>query len=273
MKEKAIPVEKPYNKEEVYQAVLTYLSPANDRQRVKTESKDNSYIIRVEVLVERPKDPKGKKNKETGVVDMISEWVPRGAVKLMFSEEYCHVDVNFGDEIGRTAGAAGAAGATLGGVGAGMIALMTVPYVVVPVVLGGGLAAGAVGGALGGSVSRKGANQIKKDIYKLVEGYLRVGKKQKSHAAGRKCRCGHVLAKGTKFCSACGRKVEEEKPKPEKLTCECGAVLPEGAKFCSVCGKKVEEEQKVPPEELVCECGAVLPGGTNFCPECGKDLR
>jgi len=86
--------------------------------------------------------------------------------------------------------------------------------------------------------------------------------------------CGTPNPEGTKFCSACGTKIEPPAPPaPAGISCaSCGKALEPGAKFCPYCGAKTESPAPVPVEktEQVCAgCGATLAEGAKFCTICG----
>lgn len=179
MKEtKMIQIDKKYDKEEVYQAVLTYMSPSSDRERVKTEVGNNSYIVRTEWLSSPKK----------------GSWVTARIVKLTFTGEACYVDI----DVDIQSGVREKPG-TMATIGATAIASMVCPPAFF-VGMGGAAAAYAVEG-------KKGFNKFKQDIYKLIEGYLCSETKQSINAIEQKCECGAVLPEGAKFCPVCGKKV------------------------------------------------------------------
>ena len=47
---------------------------------------------------------------------------------------------------------------------------------------------------------------------------------------------------------------------------KCGAELADGTKFCTSCGEKVQQQPGCP------KCGAAMPAGTKFCTECGATM-
>lgn len=47
---------------------------------------------------------------------------------------------------------------------------------------------------------------------------------------------------------------------------QCGAELADGTKFCTSCGEKVQQQPGCP------KCGAAMPAGTKFCTECGASM-
>lgn len=247
---KMIPIMKKYNREEVYQAVATYVNPSSDQARMTTETGPNFYIIKTEVLVKTKKEDSG-------------EWKEACLVKLTFSESSCYVDVelikgNLCIPVGLLTGS------TL---------FFMSPFLgpaLIPLALGGTVVSAGAGVA-SSRANKTSFKKFSKDIYDIVEGYLCVTRIQENKiiqetgASERKCECGAVLQDGIKFCPVCGKKAEDSQPGERK--CECGAVLQDGAKFCGVCGKKVEER----PQEMVCACGNILQKGVKFCPECGKE--
>lgn len=246
---KMIPIMKKYNREEVYQAVATYVNPSSDQARMTTETGPNFYIIKTEVLVKRKKKD-------------IGEWMEACVVKLTFSESSCYVNVNLltTQDKGAMIGTVSAIGTLAAGMALGIAFL--------PLVAGG---AAVAAGAASNKAVKTSLKRFSKDIYDIVEGYLCVTGIQENKiiqetgVSERKCECGAVLQDGIKFCPVCGKKAEDSQPGERK--CECGAVLQDGAKFCGVCGKKVEER----PQEMVCACGNILQKGVRFCPECGKE--
>jgi len=52
----------------------------------------------------------------------------------------------------------------------------------------------------------------------------------------------------------------------------CGNIAPDGAKFCTVCGKSLQQEQAAPePATVVCQfCGSPMKPGAVYCVNCGK---
>ena len=121
---KMIPIMKKYNREEVYQAVATYVNPSSDQARMTTETGPNFYIIKTEVLMKTKKEDSG-------------EWKEACLVKLTFSESSCYVDVeliklNLGVQLGLLTGSA----------------LFFMPFLgpaVIPLVLGGTVVSAGAG--------------------------------------------------------------------------------------------------------------------------------
>ncbi len=221
---KMISIMKKYNKEEVYQAVATYVNPSSDQARMTTETGPNFYIIKTEVLVKTKKEDSG-------------EWKEACVVKLTFSESSCYVSVNVNllitqnkDSMIGTASAMGA-----------MVAGMALGFTFLPLFAGGAaVAAGA--GVVSSRANKASFKKFSKDIYDIVEGYLCVTRIQENKmiqetgGSERKCECGAVLQDGAKFCGVCGKKVEE---RPQEIVCACGNILQKGIKFCPECGKEV----------------------------------
>lgn len=208
-----IKIDKSYNKEEVYQAVLAYMSPSGEREQVKTEIGSNFYIIKKEWL----KSPK------KGL------WVMASTVKLTFSEGACYVDVEYSN-VGKKNGI----GSTAAGLVTGATAASAVAFPPLLIVAGGAALATR---AVIDKEEEAGLNKFKEDLYKLIKGYLCSETRQSISAIGRQCQCGAVLQEGAKFCPECGKKVEEPSKQSEEIVCECGTVLPKGTKFCPICGK------------------------------------
>lgn len=76
--------------------------------------------------------------------------------------------------------------------------------------------------------------ELDKTIYELN---LKVEKIQSKNSI--KCECGNILKDNSKFCSQCGKKIEEE---VEFEICEfCSSEIRENAKFCVCCGNKVSK--------------------------------
>lgn len=68
--------------------------------------------------------------------------------------------------------------------------------------------------------------------------------------------CGAPLAKKSKFCPECGKKVN---------ACpKCSAPLPVGVKFCPECGESLSKSCP--------KCGKAVVGSPKFCPDCGQQL-
>lgn len=217
---KIIPIEKEYDKEEVYRAVLTYMQPSSDKVRITTEVGTDSYIIKTQCVAK-------KKKKDIG------EWVETSVVKLTFSKESCYVDIDFIPD----KGAIGKSNAVLVTGGAASLLAGLVCFPIMPVALFGTFVAG---GVVNGEQLKAAFQKFKKDIYELVEGYLCVKGRREISTTERKCECGAVLPEGAKFCAVCGKKVEEQQDiQPKEIVCECGNILPEGTKFCPMCGKGV----------------------------------
>lgn len=88
------------------------------------------------------------------------------------------------------------------------------------------------------------------------------------------CECGAVNRPGVKFCTTCGRKLEENKPvmmdKPARFCRKCGTPMGEGIMFCPNCGEKViskdplpQENKTVMPREVIFEETATIPDVTD----------
>ena len=80
-------------------------------------------------------------------------------------------------------------------------------------------------------------------ITELEEGIRRVKKEALTRMGGEDITicsaCGKVNKLGNKFCSSCGKNIQEETMQ-NKLKCpKCNFLLEEGAKFCSRCGQKI----------------------------------
>ena len=82
---------------------------------------------------------------------------------------------------------------------------------------------------------------------------------------------------GVTFCVACGNRLVED----DMVVCECGNKVNKTAKFCTACGKPMEqpEEPAAPAEEetkdvIVCSaCGKELPLTAKFCNGCGQKIE
>lgn len=75
--------------------------------------------------------------------------------------------------------------------------------------------------------------------------------------------CGVAVNKGAKFCSECGKPMEEPKHKCIK----CNAEINKGSKFCPECGASQSLERKCP------SCGHKVSPNSKFCPECGTKVE
>lgn len=88
--------------------------------------------------------------------------------------------------------------------------------------------------------------------------------------------CGADVAKGYRFCIACGTKMpEEEKKEPNgRPVCEkCGVEAEDGALFCINCGAKLPVAKEKKPERFCSRCGAKLIEGALFCTTCGEKIE
>lgn len=85
--------------------------------------------------------------------------------------------------------------------------------------------------------------------------------------------CNAVIQPGTKFCTECGKPVEdtsEDELEPSKsvVKCpQCNAVLNAEDKFCTECKAKIEPITDCP------KCNAPVKPGTTFCTECGTNVN
>ena len=88
--------------------------------------------------------------------------------------------------------------------------------------------------------------------------------------------CGADVAKGYRFCIACGTRVPEEE-KPEEKTapvCEkCGAEAEEGAVYCINCGAKLPPVKEKKQDRFCVRCGSKLMDGALFCTTCGEKVE
>lgn len=75
--------------------------------------------------------------------------------------------------------------------------------------------------------------------------------------------CGASVNKASKFCSECGKPMEEPKHKCIK----CNADINKGSKFCPECGASQSLERKCP------SCGHKVSPNSKFCPECGTKVE
>jgi len=73
--------------------------------------------------------------------------------------------------------------------------------------------------------------------------------------------CNGAIPTNSKFCSLCGKSVEQP-----KINCpHCSSAIPAGSKFCSNCGKPPQ-----PAATNCAKCKAEMAQGTKFCPNCGN---
>lgn len=92
----------------------------------------------------------------------------------------------------------------------------------------------------------------------------------------RVCSCGNVLSAKSKFCSKCGKAVEQK-----RNICKCGKEIEEGMIFCPNCGEnigqtaismeEISEQEKENDRE--CICGAKVQEGDFMCMECGRKIN
>lgn len=86
------------------------------------------------------------------------------------------------------------------------------------------------------------------------------------------CSCGATLSAKDKFCSKCGKPVEQK-----NNICECGRKIEEGMAFCPNCGKSIAGAQREITQEVIifkeCICGAKVPEGQFMCMECGRKIE
>lgn len=69
-----------------------------------------------------------------------------------------------------------------------------------------------------------------------------------------KCpQCGADVPQGAQFCSACGFKIEVEKPAAKRFCTNCGAPLEADSLFCTSCGQRVAAPAPAPAEEPAAE--------------------
>ena len=102
-------------------------------------------------------------------------------------------------------------------------------------------------------------------------------------------KCGEPNPEGTRFCQACGVRLEVPEPAPPVMlaTClDCGFQNPAGTGFCQACGRDMDAAQMVsglpeaetpsveeePAGKICRNCGAVNSGDNRFCRECGSTL-
>lgn len=92
--------------------------------------------------------------------------------------------------------------------------------------------------------------------------------------------CGIEVAADSLYCEKCGAEMPRKKELENIRLCDgCGQILPEEGKFCSYCGKPVQEEAPEQPqsepvaEPVICRgCGAELEPDARFCSRCGMAL-
>ncbi len=100
------------------------------------------------------------------------------------------------------------------------------------------------------------------------------------------CECGNKIKGQDRFCSVCGKKVDdlddrnmiicefcdsEIKKKNVTNDCECGNKIKGQDRFCSVCGKKVDDLDD--RNMIICEfCDSEIEADSNYCVCCGKKV-
>lgn len=69
--------------------------------------------------------------------------------------------------------------------------------------------------------------------------------------------------------------VPAAKTAPEEIDCPgCGAANIPGTKFCCACGIRLESPAPAKPEQKICPgCGTIVAPGVKFCPECGNRME
>ena len=86
-------------------------------------------------------------------------------------------------------------------------------------------------------------------------------------------KCQAEVSPGIKFCEECGTKIENIQISNQKTTCpKCYADVSPGTRFCEECGTKIDIST-IPNQETTCpKCYAEIPPGTSFCIECGTKI-
>ncbi|MDZ4172640.1 MAG: zinc ribbon domain-containing protein [Methanobacteriaceae archaeon] len=84
---------------------------------------------------------------------------------------------------------------------------------------------------------------------------------------------------GDKFCRVCGEpmgKLEEvvQESFNEIINCpNCNTEVEPGLKFCTECGKKIDQTNPPSPLTNCPNCNTEVEPGLKFCTECGKKIR
>jgi predicted amidophosphoribosyltransferase len=86
-------------------------------------------------------------------------------------------------------------------------------------------------------------------------------------------KCQAEVSPGIKFCEECGTKIENIPTSNNQTTCpKCYADIPPGTSFCEECGTKIDTLNNSNQETTCPKCYAEVPPGTSFCIECGTKI-
>ena len=87
-------------------------------------------------------------------------------------------------------------------------------------------------------------------------------------------KCHADVESGIKFCEECGTKIENIPTSNKQTTCpKCYADVPAGTSFCEECGTKIEISNISNQATNCPKCYADVPPGTSFCIECGTKIE
>lgn len=89
-------------------------------------------------------------------------------------------------------------------------------------------------------------------------------------------KCGNMLYVNSKFCTKCGKSIEEMKDDDIlylKYCPKCNSNLFMNQKFCSGCGSNITELEELIKNSPRCSnCNSILKDNQKFCINCGKEI-
>jgi len=224
-----IPITKEFERESLIDAVVAYMTPNGENERIEVKRGADTYTVCV--FHRRPKK---------------TEWLEGKSVQLSFDKTSCRVSVNCpegffspGDKKQRDVYAGGAV--------LGLLPAFTplAPLALPGVIIGTGISA---------KINSMNARKFIEGIIELVKSYVSDKEKivveinpKKENATNEKNAIGenHESSHDSAYICTCGKKLEEN----QKFCPECGTPRDDGMRTCT-CGQKIEKNMK-------------------FCPYCG----
>lgn len=223
---KVIPITKEFDREKLANAVIAYMTPNSENERIEHKCVGDTYNICVYYKPNKKKD----------------KWIEARYVQLLFGEDTCSVGIYYqtGRKENRTDVNIFA--------GTAAVACVAAPLALPALIAGVGAAAGA---------NMVHARKFKNDILKIVISYIGDEKAEKmfiekmvedneADSASEQtdkpvetntwiCSCGYQLNGDMKFCPECGKTRDNG-----MRTCRCGKQIEREMKFCPYCGEKIE---------------------------------